>query len=256
MNAYFSTMEDDRNKRTSKSSEEKFYDFIGAAAHDLQAPLRKLSIFVERAFTKNENNFDENAKEYIARIESCIAEMKSLINGLLVLAEADAVINGNEHCDLGVIAQQAVANMDEEVSSKGLVIHVDPLPAVRGNPVQYRQLFKNLIENAVKFSKNDMDSRIEITSRKVTDEERKLFDLKNKDYHRIEISDNGIGFSGENYERIFEPFVRLNPKSEYAGNGLGLFICKKIVANHNGIIYAEANDEQGARFVLFLPETP
>lgn len=79
---------------------------------------------------------------------------------------------------------------------------------------------------------------------------------REKKYYRIEIRDNGIGFEQHNAQKIFEPFVRLNPKSEYEGNGLGLFICKKIVAHHHGTIYAMPNEKEGARFVLILPETP
>lgn len=249
-------MNRDKNTSILKSGEEKFYDFIESAAHDLQAPLRKLSVLVERVFAKNEKNFDGSAKEYIERIESCIDQMKSLVNGLLELAKTDEIAGNNELCDLDKIAKQSLENLNEEIKYKQVMIEVHPLPTVYGNAIQYRQLFTNLLENAIKFSRKDSVAKIEIRSGIVSNNERNRFQLRDKKYNKIEVADNGIGFNPANDEKIFEPFVRLHPRSEYAGNGLGLSVCKKIVANHNGIIYAEGNEDHGARFILILPETP
>ena len=131
------------------------------------------------------------------------------------------------------------------------------LPTLRGSEIQYKQLFKNLFENAIKFRQLNSIPSIQVITKPSTDQEKKLFGLeREKKYFTIEFRDNGIGFEEHNAEKIFEPFVRLHPKSEYEGNGLGLFICKKIVANHRGIIYALANEKEGARFMLILPETP
>jgi signal transduction histidine kinase len=146
--------------------------------------------------------------------------------------------------------------MSEEIQNKRVVVQVNTLPAVHGNTTLYTQMFKNILENAVKFSKEDIDSSVEIKTTLLTDEERNKFHLTNKKYHRIEVGDNGIGFHTSNHQKIFEPFVRLHSRSEYEGNGLGLFICKKIATRHNGIIYAEGNEKEGARFILILPETP
>ena len=239
-----------------KSAEEKFYDFIEAAAHDLQAPLRKISVLVDRAFRKDEKKFDQDTKEYIRRIDSCVDEMKVLLNGLLELVKADTIAEINQTCDLDKIVRETLEKMSEEINDKRVVVHIDPLPTVQGNLGLYTQLFKNLLENAVKFVEREIDSIVEIKSSMLRDEERNKFQLAKKKYHRIEISDNGIGFHSSNDKKIFEPFVRLHARSEYEGSGLGLFICKKIVARHNGIIYAEGNEKHGARFILILPETP
>ena len=249
-------MNEQKNSGAVKSAEEKFYEFIEAAAHDLQAPLRKISVLVDRAFRKDENKFDQDTKEYISRIESCVDEMKVLLSGLLRLAKADTLTEINETCDLDKIVRGTVENMSEEIKDKRVIVHIDPLPTVRGNMSLYTQLFKNLLENAVKFSDAEKDSSVEIKTITLGDEERNKFHLANEKYYRIEISDNGIGFHSSNEQKIFEPFVRLHPRSEYEGSGLGLFICKKIVARHNGIIYAEGTKNQGARFILILPETP
>ena len=256
----FSDMEDGKNKNASDGgarAEEKFYDFVEAAAHDLQAPLRKLSVLVERVFAKNENKFDESAKEYIDRIGACIGEMRSLIDGFMDLAKSNAIITAKEHCDLNVIAAEIAQRMREEIENSNIVVEMHDLPTLRGNKIQYRQLFKNLFENAIKFRKLSTVARIQVITKPTTDEEKKLFGLeREKKYFTIEVRDNGIGFEQHNAQKIFEPFVRLHSRSEYEGNGLGLFICKKIVANHHGIIYATPNEKEGARFVLVLPETP
>ena len=240
-----------------KTYEEQFSDFIEAAAHDLHAPLRKLSVLIERIFAKNLSQFDEHAKEYIDRIETCIGEMRSLIDGLTELAKADAHSAIITECDLNRIAKQILDDMREEIEENHVRVQIFSLPVVRGNTVQYLQLFKNLFENAVKFRREDIPVKIDVTTEFVTEKERTHHNLSSdKKYYKIEIRDNGIGFSEVYAKEIFEPFVRLHPKSKYEGNGLGLSICKKIVRNHHGIIYAEGNEKEGSRFVLILPETP
>ncbi|HET9825480.1 MAG TPA: ATP-binding protein [Chitinophagaceae bacterium] len=256
MNTYFSIMDENKNNLETKSGEEKFYDFIEAAAHDLQAPLRKLSVLVGRVFTKNPNNFDDNGREYIDRIESCIDEMKLLINGMVELAKTDARMVTDETCDLDKIARDAFEKTCDGIAGTQVSFYSDPLPVVHGDPIQYQRLFRNLFENAVKFRRENSNLKIDIRAVVVDDEERENLQLTGSKYHKIEISDNGIGFSAANDKKIFEPFIRLHSKSQYAGNGLGLFICKKIAANHNGIIYAEGNEKHGARIILILPETP
>jgi len=240
-----------------EKKEQQFSDFIEAAAHDLHAPLRKLSVLISKVFSQQASHFDEKSKDYIQRIEGCIEQMRSLINGLTELALAGPGNTHLEHCDLNVIVQQALRGIDEEIKDKNAKVMVAPLPVVQGNIVQYQQLFKNLLENANKFSKKGVPLEIDIAEELITEEDKKYFDLlpKNK-YHRIEVRDNGIGFNQAYAEKIFEPFFRLHSKAEFDGNGLGLTICKKIVANHYGIIYAKGTENVGSRFILFLPENP
>jgi len=249
-------MDEQKNSNAVRPAEEKFYEFIESAAHDLQAPLRKISVLVDRAFKKDETKFDTATKEYIRRIESCVHEMKVLLDGLVELVKADASAELDEICDLDKIVRETVENMSEEINDKRVLVHIDPLPTLRGSQILYTEMFKNLLGNAIKFMKTDIDSNVQIKATMVTDDERNKFHLAAKKYYRIEIMDNGIGFDSSNEKKIFEPFVRLHARSEYEGNGLGLFISKKIVARHNGIIYAEGNEKHGARFILILPETP
>jgi signal transduction histidine kinase len=147
--------------------------------------------------------------------------------------------------------------MKEEIEEKDLRVQVGRLPGIWGIAFQYKQLFKNLFENAIKFSKKNNPAKIHVKAELLNDKEKKMFDLDGgKKYYRIDISDNGIGFNQDYAEKIFEPFVRLHPRSDYEGNGIGLSICKRIVINHKGRIFAEGNENGGSRFVLILPETP
>ena len=126
----------------------------------------------------------------------------------------------------------------------------------KGDAEQYCCLFKNLLENAIKFSKKDSVPNIQIRSSVVSPEEKDQFNLEgDRLYYKIEITDNGIGFKKDYTEKIFRPFVRLHGKSQFPGNGMGLAICKKIMNVHHGIIYAESLENEGARFTLVLPET-
>jgi light-regulated signal transduction histidine kinase (bacteriophytochrome) len=239
-----------------KTHKEQVSDFVEAAAHDLHAPLRKLSVLIDRVFAKHGNEFSDDAKEYIMRIDTCIEEMRSLIDGLAELARADGHPVEMNDCDLNEVVRKTKDMLKEEIREKQAKIEVNSLPVVKGNYVQYQQLFKNLLENAIKFSSKDVPPDICISSESIQRDEKMFYKLPlSKKYFKIEISDNGIGFNQVNAEKIFEPFVRLHSKSEYEGSGLGLSICKKITDNHHGIIYAEGEENKGSRFTLILPET-
>ncbi|HEY1870187.1 MAG TPA: ATP-binding protein, partial [Chitinophagaceae bacterium] len=222
-----------------KSSEEQFSNFVESAAHDLHAPLRKLSVLVERVFEKNSALLEGDTKEYVNRIENCIQEMQSLINGLTELARADVNKVFNELCDLNIIVKQTIDALRKDNDDKRIDVELETLPAVKGNKIQFQQLFKNLLENAVKFRRENAPIKIQIKVNSVIDEEKEpVHFAKRKKFYKIEICDNGIGFNQDYAEKIFEPFVRLHPRSKYEGNGLGLSICKKIAENHHGFVYA------------------
>lgn len=228
-------------------------EFILIASHDLQAPLRKLSTFVERLTNKIKDLPDE-ARTYTERIQIAVTNMRSLIDGLAALSEVTELGRKFEKCDLNELVQDVVKNM--QLQEKENISYAN-LPVIEGNCTQLKHLFQNLIDNAIKFQKKDSPLQIIINSKEINAEEKKNFDLPaNKTYYKMEIADNGIGFEDQYSERIFKPFQRLHGKSEYEGNGLGLAICKKITENHNGIIYAKGDNVEGARFILILSETP
>jgi signal transduction histidine kinase len=233
----------------------KHVDFLEAASHDLHAPLRKIAVFADRISTKNAS--DPEALRYIDRMKNSVSEMQSLIDNLAALALANSGTIQYVVCDLNAIITKTLSELQEEIEDKKVVIHSATLPVVKGDAVQYKQLFINILENAVKYSKKNITPEIDITAYPVEQEEMTSRRLrKDQAYYKIVITDNGIGFRPEYAERIFEPFVRLHPKSDYPGTGLGLSIARKIVTNHNGIIYAEGKELVGAEFILILPANP
>jgi light-regulated signal transduction histidine kinase (bacteriophytochrome) len=235
-----------------------YSEFIDIAVHDLQAPLRKLSVLIDRLTTKytEVSQNDIQAQEWLIRINGCITDMRSLIDGLSELAGVTADTMKWGPCDISEVVKEVLLELDPEIKEKKAVIIESPLPIIEGDEIQLKQLFKNVLENAIRFSKKNISPEIDIRWYKLTDEEKNISALEQtKQYHKIEISDNGIGFRQEYVQKIFQPFVRLNGKSAFAGNGLGLAVCKRIVDNHQGILFAESMDT-GSRFTLIIPETP
>lgn len=222
----------------------KFEEFIETASHDLQSPLRKLSVMVERLVEKNKDAFDEASQNLVTRITGCVSEMKLLVDNLTSLAQSGDKNLQFSDCDLNAIVSKIINDLQEENADIKLDFETGPLPTIKGDGVQYKQLFSNILENAVKFRKKDVPLKVKVDAE------------KEGENYRLIIADNGIGFKPEYAEKIFEPFVRLHAKSQYPGSGLGLAICKKIVANHRGTIYAEGNIDEGSRFILLLPINP
>jgi signal transduction histidine kinase len=236
--------------------QEEYKQFIHFAAHDLDSPLRKLSTFVDRLSSAHGNVQDENIKTYIVRIENCVEDMRSVIDSLhhLSIANSEKIIIRN--CDLAKIVGRVLNNLEEEIKEKNVLIEAVDLPVIMGNENQYLLLFKNIFDNAIKFSGKIPSLIVKVGSGILTKEQKVSMHLpEKKDYYKIVISDNGPGFTQENAQDIFKPFVRLHGKTEIPGSGLGLAICKKIVENHHGLIYAEGSENSGARFVLILPQT-
>ena len=226
-------------------------EFILIASHDLQAPLRKLSTFVER-LTNKFKELPEEAKTYTERIQSAVTNMRSLIDGLSSLSEVTEGTGKFQKCDLNEVLQDVLKEIQPEDK---VSVTASTLPVIEGNCTQLRHLFQNLIDNAIKFKKSDIPLQIAVDTEEITDEEKKKFDLQSeRRYHKIGVTDHGIGFEDQYSEKIFLPFQRLHGKSEYEGNGLGLAICKKIAEKHNGFIYAKGSNS-GALFILILPET-
>jgi signal transduction histidine kinase len=234
--------------------EEKFRGYIESAAHDLSAPLRKISVLLDRLFEKHGSELGSGAKEYSNRIFSSLHEMQSLLESLTDLARAGEPLGGVETCDLKQIVT-TIANQLQQEANGSIRFEIQSLPVVQGAKFQYRQLFQNLLENAVKFNGASADATIHICGEMPTTDDLDGLPATKK-YHRIVIADRGIGFDAEDAEKIFEPFVRLHPKSKFPGNGLGLAICKRVVLAHNGKIFAEPNGDHGSCFVLILPEIP
>jgi signal transduction histidine kinase len=164
---------------------------------------------------------------------------------LLLYSHVSQRPHDTETIDLNKKVQRALEDLELDVEEKKAIINVGKLPVVQGYRRQLQQLFQNLISNALKYSKADTAPQIHISASEVLEHGRQ--------YHLIEIKDNGIGFEQEYGEKIFQMFTRLHGKAEYSGTGVGLSIVKKVVENHHGFIEVESAVGEGSVFKIYLP---
>jgi len=246
---------EERNLELERNNKE-LESFNYVASHDLQEPLRKIQTFLSRLEEKESDNFSGNGKLYVERIKSAATRMRSLIDDLLQFSRTNTSEEVFEVSSMSVLLQSANQDLAEIINEKNAKIVMDILPPMRVIPFQIKQLFQNLISNSLKYSKDDIHPIIHISySKTKTSELPQIKFSKYKIYHTITITDNGIGFNQDYAEKIFVLFNRLHGKNEYSGTGIGLSICKKIVENHQGYIFAKSEPGQGATFTIYLPFT-
>ncbi|SEM39908.1 His Kinase A (phospho-acceptor) domain-containing protein [Chitinophaga rupis] len=225
------------------------YAFI--ASHDLQEPLRKIITF-SRLVIERFLGGDPEALQYMNKVISSSERMRSLINDLLSYSHLAEPPRFNI-CNLNQLVQETMADLEVAIKEKEAVLHISHLPSIEAIPDQMRQLFQNLVSNALKFAKKDTPPVIKIWS-ELIDQRSLTAGISGKGaWCRIYISDNGIGFNEMYLDKIFHMFQRLHGKDEYHGTGIGLTIVKKIIQKHNGLISAESREGQGATFMLVLP---
>jgi signal transduction histidine kinase len=158
--------------------------------------------------------------------------------------------------DLNQKVKLVLEDLEVEVEEKKAIVTIETLPTIRGHRRQLQQLFQNLISNALKYSRPDVRPTVHISARRVKGNDVALpitHADSGKQYHLIEVRDNGIGFSQIDAERIFNVFTRLHGNAEYKGTGVGLSIVRKVVENHGGYIWAESKEDEGAIFKVLLP---
>jgi signal transduction histidine kinase len=229
-------------------------EFINIAAHELKAPLRKITTFSQRLAEKCDQ-LNEEALSYLKRIENNIEIMQSLIDDLSAFSQIPANADFAK-CEVDTLINEVLTESAALVKKSNAAIHFTALPSLECNSESLKKVFKNLIDNSIKFQPKGQDAQIRIESQLLSEEEKiKLHLPVDLPYYKITFADNGIGFEQENANKVFKPFQRLNGKSEYAGNGLGLAICKKIIDMHKGLLYANGNLNTGCLFVLILPQT-
>ena len=236
-------------------SNKELEEFAYIASHDMQEPLRKITTFSDRLSEKYKDILTGDGLMYLSRMVASADNMRSLINDLLEFSRISKTGQTFEQVNLSQVLKQVKTDLELTIEETGTVLHSHILPLVDAIPSQMKQLFTNIIGNAIKFHKQGVAPVITIETNVLTDTEAAGYDLpKNATYYKISITDNGIGFEDEYSARIFQVFQRLHGKSEYPGSGIGLAICKKIVEHHHGIIYAENIPDTGARFVFILPQ--
>lgn len=241
------------NKDLQKSNAE-LAQFAYIASHDLQEPLRKISTFSQMLENSLGNKIDDHSRKYLNKINYSSARMNDLIRDVLNYSE---LVKENEifvEVELNKVLENIKTDYDLLIEQKEATIQCTDLPIVEAIPLQMSQLFGNLVGNALKFARKEVAPVITITASKLSKEELYKSSLdQDLDYYKIQITDNGIGFKKEYANQIFNIFQRLHRKSEYAGTGIGLAMCKKIALNHHGDINAAGSNETGAVFNVMLP---
>jgi len=244
---------EERNLELEQSIKE-LESFNRVASHDLQEPLRKIQTFLSRIPDDDKANLSEASKTYLAKIESSSGRMRTLIDDLLLFSRTTKSEKVFEKTDLNQVLETARQELAQDIDEKKARIQSDPLPVLNAIPFQMQQLFVNLIGNALKYSKQEINPYIKISSEKIEPADYPHFITdKNKKYVKISFTDNGVGFEQQYAEKIFLLFNRLHQPNEYPGSGIGLTICKKITENHNGFIVADGKPGVGATFTVYLP---
>lgn len=231
-------------RRELQRSNAALNEFAFVASHDLQEPLRKIVSFGERLGTSAGPVLDGNARQYLERMLSAAARMRTLISDLLAYSQVATSTEPFAATDLATIAREVVADLETVIADAGGRVEVGALPVIDADALQMRRLLQNLLGNALKFRRRDSPPVVRLAATSA-----------GAGTCTITVSDNGIGFKEEHGEQIFRMFERLHARAQYDGSGMGLAICRKIVERHGGSIAATSSTGQGATFTVTLPVT-
>jgi len=232
-------------------SNRELEDFASVAAHDLQEPLRKIQAFSDRIQQRIQVLFSsreglppvetQDIADYLQRMRNAAQRMQALIQDLLTYSRVNTQARAFLAVDLNQIVSDVMMDLEVRIEQSQGVIQVESLPTVQADSVQMRQLFQNLLSNALKFHKKDIPPRVTVSA------------SVGQKFYEIRVKDQGIGFDEKYLDRIFTIFQRLHGRHEYEGTGVGLAVCRRIVERHGGAITAESILGSGATFIVQLP---
>jgi len=216
-------------------------EFASMASHDLQEPPRKIITFGNQ-LKHIPGNSDKRSEDYLNRMQQTAARMQTLILDLLRYSQVHTEAKPPRQINLRNIVDEVIEILEKRISETRGTIIIDSLPALHAQDFQMRELFQNLIGNALKYHREGVYPVIKIKSCQMENQ-----------HWKITVEDNGIGFDEKHKNKIFSPFHRLHGRSAYEGTGMGLAICKKIVDRHRGTITAQSTPEKGSTFIIILP---
>jgi len=225
-----------------RRSNAELEQFAHVASHDMKEPLLLIVAFAERLLARWPEKFEGKAGEYFGRILKAARQLQELVDDILQLSKVRSCERPFGMVVLDDLLREVMGDFEERIRQAQGNVGVGTLAAIEGDRSQLRQLFQNLIANALKYRQADLPPMVEVKGRK----------LPGKIYE-ITVQDNGIGFEEKHAERIFQPFVRLHGRHEYEGTGIGLATCEKIVARHGGRITVKSSPGEGSIFIIQLP---
>jgi PAS domain S-box-containing protein len=234
-------------------SNDELEKFAYVASHDLQEPLRKIQAFGDRLRIKCREQLPSVGQDYVDRMMTAAGRMRRLIDDLLTFSRVTTQKRPYARLDLGRLIREVVSDLDVRIGQVNGTVRFGSLPVLDADPSQMRQLFQNLIANAVKFHQPGVPPVVDVESAPVRAPRSDHPDSEPVPMYRVTVRDNGIGFDEKYRERIFDVFQRLHGRDEYEGTGVGLAICRKIAERHGGTITAFGRAGEGATFVVTLP---
>uniref|UniRef100_A0A7D5H597 histidine kinase n=1 Tax=Natrinema halophilum TaxID=1699371 RepID=A0A7D5H597_9EURY len=223
-----------------KESNERLEQFAYAASHDLQEPLRMVTSYLQLLEKRYSDAFDEDGEEFLAYAVDGSERMRDMIDALLEYSRIETRGDPFEPIDLNAVHDDVLADLQLQIEESDAEITADDLPCVEGDSSQLRQLFQNLLGNAITYS-GDESPRVYVSA------ERRGGKCV------ISVEDEGIGIDPADHERVFTIFDRLHSREEYDGMGIGLALCERIVERHDGKTWVESEPGEGATFSFTLP---
>ena len=223
-----------------RASNERLEQFAHAASHDLQEPLRMVSSYLQLIEGRYGEDLDEEGEEFLDFAVDGADRMREMIDGLLEYSRVETRGEPFEPTDLDAVLADVLDDLQVSIAEHDAEIAVEPLPTVEGDPSQLRQVFQNLLDNAIEYS-GEGSPHVEITSERDGDE------------WVISVSDRGVGLDTDNVDRVFEVFQRLHTYDEHPGTGIGLALCRRIVERHGGEMWVDSEPGEGSTFSFTLP---
>ncbi|MES2702561.1 MAG: PAS domain S-box protein [Bacteroidota bacterium] len=237
-------------------SNKELEQFAYVASHDLQEPLRKITTFADMLRERGAGILNDELDGYIGKIIASSGKMGNLIKDLLEYAKMNSAANTLTRTDLNAVLRSVTDDLESQIARENALIHADNLPVIDAIPTDMHQLFFNLINNSIKFKAPERTPVVILYCRPLsrTEIEAARLDAQ-KEYYKIDFTDNGIGFDAKNSGNIFSMFHRLDNSDQVQGTGIGLALCKKIVDKHHGRLTAKGKENKGATFSVILPAT-
>ncbi|WP_049721130.1 sensor histidine kinase [Gilvimarinus polysaccharolyticus] len=235
-------------------SNRELEEFAFVASHDLQEPLRKIRAFGDRLLKKYSSELGDSGADYIARMHAASERMSHLIDDLLSFSRVTTQQKPFEPVALNSILKSVLDDLEYAIDDTEAVVEVGDLPEIDADKTQISQVFLNLLGNSLKFRRPDVAPIVNVycealDAESVPDEDGS----EPRDWIRLVVSDNGIGFDTQYNDRVFSLFQRLHGRDQYSGTGIGLALCRKIVERHGGTIVAESEVGVGTQFIITMP---